>query len=124
MGFFGSLLELFGRVFIALIFMVNGISKIFNYEESLNYMANFNVPGLFLIPAIITEILFPIFIIVGYKTRISALILALFTIFLAIVFHSDFTNSNQMISFLKNIAIAGGLLLLVAKEPGRLSVDK
>ena len=124
MGFFGSLLELFGRVLIALIFMVNGISKIFNYEESLNYMANFNVPGLFLIPAIITEILFPIFIIVGYKTRISALILALFTIFLAIVFHSDFTNSNQMISFLKNIAIAGGLLLLVAKEPGRLSVDK
>ena len=124
MGFFGSLLELFGRVLIALIFMVNGISKIFNYEESLNYMANFNVPGLFLIPAIITEILFPIFIIVGYKTRISALILALFTIFLAIVFHSDFTNSNQMISFLKNIAIAGGLLLLVAKEPGELSVDK
>ena len=64
------------------------------------------------------------FIIVGYKTRISALILALFTISLAIVFHSDFTNSNQMIFFLKNIAIAGGLLLLVAKEPGRLSVDK
>ena len=124
MGFFGSLLELFGRVLIALIFIVNGMSKIFNYEESLNYMANFNVPGLFLIPAIITEILFPIFIIVGYKTRISALILALFTIFLAFVFHSDFANSNQMISFLKNIAIAGGLLLLVAKEPGELSVDK
>ena len=124
MGFFSSLLELLGRVLLGFLFIINGIEKIFNYNETIQYMSNYNVNEYLLIPAIIIEILFSILIIIGYKTRISAFILALFTIMLAIIFHSDFTNQMQTISFLKNLAISGGLFLLVTKESGRFSLDK
>jgi putative oxidoreductase len=124
MGLFGSLIDLFGRIFISSLFIVSGVEKIINYESSLEYMFNYNLPALLLIPSIIIEILFPILIIIGYKTRISALILALFTISLAFIFHFDFANQLQTMMFLKNIAISGGLLFLITKDPGRFSVDK
>ena len=100
MGFFSSLMDLFGRVFIAALFIINGIGKIFNYDSTISYMSDFNVPGFIVIPAIVVELLLPLLIIIGYKTRISAFILALFTILLAVIFHSDFTDQMQTISFL------------------------
>lgn len=124
MGFFSSLIELFARIFISSLFIINGIGKILNYDSTIEYMSNYNVPSFLLIPAITLEIFLPILIIIGYKTRISALILAIFTVSLAMIFHSDFTSQIQTISFLKNIAITGGLLLLFAKEPGQISLDR
>ena len=124
MGFFGSLIDLFGRIFISSLFIINGIGKIFNYESTVEFIESYNLPGIIIVPGIIIEILFPLLIIAGYKTRISAFILAIFTISLAFIFHFDFSDQMHTTAFLKNIAISGGLLFLITKEPGRFSLDK
>ena len=119
-----QILELIGRIFISLIFLVAGIGKILNYEGTIGYMESFGVPGYLLIPAIIIEILFPLLIIVGYKTKLSSIILSLFSILLAIIFHTDFSNQMQLMSFLKNFAIAGGFLIIFVRGPGKYSIDQ
>ena len=116
-------IEFLGRIFLSAIFLINGVGKIFNYEETIQYMENFNVSGNLIIPAIIVEILFPILLIIGYQTRFSALVLSLFTLTLAVIFHTDFSNQMQLISFLKNIAIAGGFLIIFANSAGKFSLD-
>ena len=87
-------------------------------------MVDFNIPAILAIPTIIFEIIFPLFTILGYKTRFSAFALFLFCIATAVIFHSDFSNQVQITSFLKNIAIAGGFLILLINGPGQLSLDK
>ena len=119
-----QILELIGRIFISLIFLVAGVGKILNYEGTVGYMESFGVPGYLLIPAIIIEILFPLLIIVGYKTKFSAIILALFAILLAVIFHTDFSNQMQLMSFLKNFAIAGGFLIIFVRGAGKYSIDQ
>ena len=119
-----QILELIGRIFISLIFLVAGVGKILNYEGTVGYMESFGVPGYLLIPAIIIEILFPLLIIVGYKTKFFAIILALFAILLAVIFHTDFSNQMQLMSFLKNFAIAGGFLIIFVKGAGKYSIDQ
>ena len=118
-----QILELIGRIFISLIFLLAGIRKIFNYEGTIGYMESFGVSGYLLIPAIVIEILFPLLVIIGYKTKFSAMILSLFAILLAIIFHTDFSNQIQLMSFLKNFAIAGGFLILFVKGAGKYSID-
>ena len=119
-----QILELVGRIFISLIFLVAGVGKILNYEGTVGYMESFGVSGYLLIPAIIIEILFPLLIIVGYKTKFSAIILALFAILLAVIFHTDFSNQMQLMSFLKNFAIAGGFLIIFVRGAGKYSIDQ
>ena len=116
-------IEVLGRIFLSAIFLINGVEKIFNYEETIQYMENFNVSGNLIIPAIIVEILFPILLIIGYQTKFSALVLSLFTLILAVIFHTDFSNQMQLISFLKNIAIAGGFLIIFVNGAGKYSID-
>ena len=117
------IVEILGRLLLSAIFLINGIGKIFNYEGTIQYMENFDVPGYLIIPAITVEILFPILLILGYYTKFSALILSLFTLALAIIFHTDFSNQMQLMSFLKNIAIAGGFLIIFVYGPGKYSLD-
>ena len=117
------IVEILGRLLLSAIFLINGIGKIFNYEGTIQYMENFDVPGYLIIPAITVEILFPILLIIGYQTRFSALILSLFTLTLAIIFHTDFSDQMQLISFLKNIAIAGGFLIIFVNGAGKYSID-
>ena len=117
------ILEILGRIFLSMIFLLEGVAKIFNSEGTVQYMENFNVPGYLLIPAIIIEILFPILLIIGYKTKFSALVLSLFTLILAVIFHTDFSNQMQFISFFKNIAIAGGFLIIFINGAGKYSID-
>ena len=119
-----QILELIGRIFISLIFLVAGAGKILNYEGTISYMESFGVPSYLLIPAIIIEILFPLLVIVGYKTKFSAIILALFAILLAVIFHTDFSNQMQLMSFLKNFAIAGGFLIIFVRGAGKYSIDQ
>ena len=116
--------EVIGRIFLSALFLINGISKILYYEGTLEYMENFNVPGYLLIPAIIIEILFPLLVIIGYKTKLAALVLALFAALLAIIFHTDFSNQMQLMSFLKNFAIAGGFLIIFIRGAGKYSIDQ
>ena len=117
------IVEILGRLLLSAIFLINGIGKIFNYEETIQYMENFDVPGYLIIPAITVEILFPILLIIGYYTKFSALVLSLFTLVLAVIFHTDFSNQMQLMSFLKNIAIAGGFLIIFVYGPGKYSID-
>ena len=117
------IVEILGRLLLSAIFLINGIGKIFNYEGTIQYMENFDVPGYLIIPAITVEILFPILLIIGYYTKFSALVLSLFTLVLAVIFHTDFSNQMQLMSFLKNIAIAGGFLIIFVYGPGKYSLD-
>ena len=118
-----QVIEVVGRIFLSIIFLIEGINKIFNYEGTIEYMESFNVPEYLAIPAIIVEILFPLLLIIGYRTKLSALVLAIFTLTTALIFHTDFTNQIQLISFLKNFAIAGGFLILFINGSGKYSLD-
>ena len=113
-----NIFDLVGRIFISLVFLLSGFNKIGNYEES------FGMPGIFLIPTIILEVGAPILIIIGYKVKISAALLSLFCIATAVIFHNDFSNQMQFISFMKNIALAGGFLFLVVNGAKDFSLDK
>ena len=119
-----QILELIGRIFISLIFLLAGIGKIFNYEGTIGYMESYGIPGYLLISAIVIEILFPLLVIIGYKTKFSAMILSLFAILLALIFHTDFSNQMQLMSFLKNFAIAGGFLIIFVRGAGKYSIDQ
>ena len=110
-----NILDLVARVFISLIFLLSGINKIGNYEGTVGWMESLGMPGIFLIPAIILEIGAPILIMVGYKVKISAALLSVFCVTTAIIFHSDFSDQMQFISFMKNIGLAGGFLFIVVK---------
>ena len=87
-------------------------------------MESFDLPGLLLTPAIILEIVLPILIVIGYKVRISAALMALFCFATAIIFHADFNNQMQFVSFFKNIGLAGGFLFLVINGAKDFSLDK
>ena len=119
-----QILEFIGRIFLSLIFLLAGIGKIFNYEGTIDYMESFSVPGYLLIPAIIVEIIFPLLVIIGYKTKLSAIILSLFSMLLAIIFHADFSDQMQLMSFFKNFAIAGGFLIIFIRGAGKYSIDQ
>ena len=119
-----NILDLIARIFISLIFLLSGINKIGNYEGTIEWMESIGIPGIFLIPAIILEIIAPILIIVGYKVKISATLLSIFCIATAIIFHNDFSNQMQFISFMKNIALAGGFLFIVVNGAKDFSLDK
>ena len=119
-----NLMDLIGRVFISTIFLFSGYNKIFNYSGTVVWMEGFGVPGFLLGPTIVLEILLPILIIIGYRTQISAILLAIFCIATAIIFHLDFDNQGQTIAFLKNFALAGGFLFIAVHGPKEWSVEK
>ena len=119
-----NILDLIGRIFISLVFLLSGINKIGNYEGTVGWMESLDMPGIFLIPAIILEISAPILIMIGYKVKISAALLSIFCISTAVIFHNDFSNQMQLISFMKNIALAGGFLFIVVNGAKDFSLDK
>ena len=118
-----NILDLFARILISTLFLINGIFKITNYDGTVDWMEGYGVPGILIIPAIIIEILGPILIIIGYQTKITAAFLSLFCLLTAIIFHNEFSNQMQLTSFLKNIALAGGFLLLVINGSKKFSLD-
>tara|TARA_B100000945_G_scaffold16618_1_gene12328 strand:- start:129 stop:506 length:378 start_codon:yes stop_codon:yes gene_type:complete len=120
----GNILDLFGRILISTIFLLNGVFKISNYEGTVDWIESFGMPGILIIPAIILEIIGPILIIVGYKVKIAAGLLSLFCIATAIIFHNDFSDQIQLTSFLKNIALAGGFLFILVNGTRDFSIEK
>ena len=117
------IVEFFGRVFLSALFLIEGSGKISMQEDVVMYMEGYGVPGVLFVPATILEILFPLFLIVGYKTKWAASVMALFTFAVAIIFHTDFSEGMQMMLFLKDIAIAGGFMIIIAYGPGKISLD-
>jgi len=100
-----------------------GISKISGYAGTQGYMEAMGVPGSLLPAVIALEILGAIAIIIGFKTRMAAFLLAGFSLVSAFLFHYSPADQMQMILFMKNVAIAGGFLFLVANGAGLVSID-
>ena len=117
------IIEAFGRILLSSLFLVEGVRKFFFQEETIMYMEDYGVPEILFFPSIILEVLFPILLIIGYKTRFSASIMALFTLTVALIFHTNFENQMELIIFLKDFAIAGGFLIIAANEPKICSID-
>ena len=117
------IVEFIGRLLLSALFLIEGVGKISMQEDVVMYMEDYGVPEILFVPAIILEILFPLLLIIGYKTKLSALIMALFTLTVAIIFHTNFSEEMQVIFFLKDIAIAGGFMIIIVYGPGKISLD-
>ena len=115
---------LLGRILISFMFLQSGINKIGGYKATLGYMESKGVPGGLLPIVIFVEIAGAIAVIVGWQARLFALLLAGFCILAALFFHMDFSNQVQTIMFMKNLAIAGGFLMIFAHGAGDLSLGK
>lgn len=120
-----TLVPAFGRLLIAVIFLLSGVGKIIAPEATQAYIASAGIP----LPvvayaiAVLAEVGGGLLLLLGYQTRFAALGLAVFTVVAALGFHHNFADQNQMIHFLKNLAITGGLLQVFAFGPGGFSLD-
>jgi putative oxidoreductase len=119
-----SFAELAGRVLLASLFLLSGLSKLGAYGATATYMSSAGVPGALLPAVIALEVLGPLAVIFGWRTRVGAALLAGFSLLTAFIFHNNFSDQIQMIMFLKNVAIAGGFLLLIANGAGPFSLDR
>jgi putative oxidoreductase len=119
---YANVADLLGRVLIAAMFLVAGLQKIGGYAGTQGYMEAMGVPGILLPLVIALEVLGAVAIIVGFRTRLVAAALAGFTLLAGLIFHGA-DDPMQRILLLKNLAIAGGFLFLVARGAGEWSLD-
>ena len=112
-----------GRALMAYIFIVEGYGKIVNYSGVAGYMVDHGVTSALLPLVILTELGGGLMILGGLATRWAALALAGFAVLTAAIFHSDSADAGQVINFQKNLAIAGGFLILAGWGPGAWSLD-
>lgn len=112
-----------GRVLLALMFVMAGLNKISGYSGMQGYMDSMGVPGVLLPLVIALEVLGGIVLMLGWHTRITAFLLAGFTLLATVIFHSNLGDQTQMLFFMKNLSIAGGLLLVVSHGAGPYSID-
>ncbi len=112
-----------GRLFLSMIFIFSGFSKITAYADTQGYMESMGVPGMLLPLVIAVELLGGIAVLIGFKARLFAIIIAGFSILSALMFHQFWLDESQMNPFMKNIAMAGGFLMIFAHGPGAYSVD-
>lgn len=116
-------LSLLGRIGLSLIFIVAGWGKITGYAGTQQYMEAMGVPGALLPLTILLELGGGLAIATGFFTRWVALALAVFSVATAFIFHSNFGDAMQAISFWKNVAMTGGFLMVAAHGAGAYSVD-
>ena len=115
--------DVFGRVLIGLLFLIAGGQKLAGVDETQAYMLSKGVPVMLLPLVVALEVGGAAAIILGWKTRLFALAFAGFLFLTAIIFHSDFASSIERILFFKDVALAGGFLLIFVHGPGELSLD-
>lgn len=125
-----AIFELIGRVLIAALYLPAGISKLTGFEGTVGYIGSVGLPlpAAGAVLAILVEILGAVALIIGFKTRIAATVLAVFTLVATVIFHAFWSAAPdqafvQQLMFFKNIAVIGGLLLLAANGAGALSLD-
>jgi putative oxidoreductase len=117
--------NLAGRILLAQLFLVAGIGKVAAYAGTQSYMEAMGVPGALLPLVIALEVGGALALILGWQTRLIALALAGFSLVSAAIFHADFGDQMQTILFMKNLAIAGGLLIVAAQDPASsLGLDR
>jgi putative oxidoreductase len=119
-------LTLIGRVLLGLIFLVSGINKIADPQGTQQYMTMMGMTWmttLFYIGAVAVELAGAISLLLGYRAKAGGWLLFLFLIPTTLIFHTNFADPNQMIHFLKNVAMMGGLLYVARYGAGRYSMD-
>ncbi|MEM9218727.1 MAG: DoxX family protein [Cyanobacteria bacterium P01_F01_bin.150] len=116
---------LVARTFIALIFIQSGISKISGFSGTREMIANAGIPlaALVVIFTIVFQIFGGISLVLGYKAKIGAILLLVFLIPTTLVFHNPIANPTQMIQFMKNLSMIGGLLMVLVYGSGPVSLD-
>lgn len=115
-----------GRILLAAIFIVAGFNKVMSPEQTQQYIASANLPNPVVAYwiAVAVELGGGLCLFFGIATRFAALILAVFSIATAITFHAKFGDQAQSINFMKNVAIAGGMLQVLAFGSGGLALDR
>lgn len=121
-----SALPLIGRLLIASIFLVSAFGKLAAPAGTIGYIASVGLPAptLAFVAALVTELSGGVLLALGYRTRLVASVLALFSVASALLFHNELGDQNQLFHFMKNLAMAGGLLQLVAFGSGAFSLDQ
>lgn len=120
-----KIIPLIGRAFLAIIFIQSGVNKILNFAGTQQTIAEVGIPLpiIALLLAIIFEIAGGLMVLLGYKAKIGAILLILFLIPATIFFHNPFADPSQWTQLWKNLAIMGGLLMVVAYGSGQLSLE-
>ena len=118
-------LALVGRIFLSHIFLISAATKIADPAGTRAYMATYGIPAtlFFLVAAATFELVGGLSVLLGYRSRIGAIILLIFLIPTTIIFHTEFSVRLQMIMFMKNLTIMGGLFTVIAHGSGKLSLD-
>ena len=119
-----NLFDFIGRLLISALFLFSAYNKIFSIDGTMSWIEGYGIPGLLIYPTIALEIILPLFVIIGYKARLSAGILAIFCVATAFIFHYDFVDQMQTIAFLKNLGLAGGFLFIVANGTKNWAIDR
>ncbi len=112
-----------GRLFLSMIFIFSGFTKITGYAGTQGYMESMGVPGILLPLVIAVELLGGLAILFGFKVRLAAILLVGFNVVSALIFHQFWIDESQMNPFMKNIAMAGGFLMIFAHGAGAYSID-
>lgn len=112
------------RVLIAVLFLLAGFGKLADVQGFAGYLTSGGLPAFLAWPAILFEIAVGVLLVIGYQTRYVGLAGAAFCVVSAALYHNNFADQTQMVMFLKNLAIAGGFLLLSANGAGKYALDK
>jgi len=120
-----NLIVLLGRIFLSSIFLMSGFKKITSFAGTQQYMEGNSMPiaAFFLVGAIILEVFGGLSVLLGYKARWGAFALVIFLIPATLIFHTQLSDQMQMIMFMKNIAILGGLFMILSYGSGSMSID-
>lgn len=120
-----SVIVLVARILLSIIFILSGFGKLTDISGTAGYFAMYHMPaaGLVAVIAGLVEFLGGLAVLVGFQTRIAAWILAVFSIATALIAHTNWADMMEFINFQKNLAMAGGFLLLANYGPDALSVD-
>ena len=121
-----SFIPLLARICLCAIFIQSGIGKIISPQRTIQTIASQGIPfaNILLILTIVVQLLGAILVLLGYRSRIGALLLVGFLIPATLIFHTNFSESSQQIAFFKNLGLIGGLLMIVAFGPGKISLDQ
>lgn len=124
MAALNNLILLVGRLFMAGLFIYDGVVIVRNWQGTVGYMAAHGAPSLALPLVVVLQLLGGLFVVVGFQTRYTAIAFAGFALLTALVFHTDFSNGGEVLQFGKDIAISGGFLFLFVAGPGAFSFDR
>ncbi len=121
-----NLYSLIGRILLSLIFILSGLTKVGNFQNTVQYMELHGMPAapFFLYGAITAEVIGGLMLALGYKTRFGIYMLLTFLIPATIIFHGKIGDKTQMVHFLKNLSIFGGLIFMLGSGPGKWALSK